>query len=166
MRKLFVILPFLLYTTIFFSPVDASEYEHFIEAVRNNDISEMRKMLSDNYKINSIDDDKWTALHWSNFSHELNSKKFCQTLSFLVNHGADVNRLDIHGRNALMIVLSPGIDQINPPSVESIKILINAGTNIYQQNKTGVSALEIGLESEFRAVKHFFQNNNHILNNK
>jgi ankyrin repeat protein len=48
-------------------------------------------MLAKGFDINSTDTEGWTALHWSNFTHELNEKKFNKLLHLLLQNGVNVN---------------------------------------------------------------------------
>lgn len=134
-----------------------SEYDLFIEAVRACDTATVENMLAKGFDINSTDTAGWTALHWSNFTHELNQQKFNQLLRLLFRNGADVNAQDERGRTPLMILLEPGTDQISPPPLAAIKQHLDFGADTALKDEDGRTVYEIGHRSEFPEVRDYFR---------
>jgi ankyrin repeat protein len=133
------------------------DYDLFIEAVRGCDIAIIEIMLAEGFDINSADSEGWTALHWSNFTHELNEQKHNELLRLLIRNGANVNAQGKSGRTSLIMLLEPGSDQISPPPLEAIKLYLDSGTDITIEDENGRTAYEIGIGSEYPQVQAYFK---------
>lgn len=145
----------LLSASIGFSAEDM-HWPQFREAVRNCNLSEVATLLNDGFDINYVDDNGWSALHWANFNSQLEVRPFVETIDLLIKNGIDVNKTDKRGRTALLLLIRPGNDQIIPPPLAAIKLLVAAGTDLDLKDENGNSVISVGTDSEFDQVREYF----------
>lgn len=152
---LFLLLAFLP-ASAFSESGDSATQRQFISVVLDADLVRLDQLLAEGYDINTRDEAGWTALHWANFIYAQDATTLTRVMDYLVRHGAGVNHTDTRGRNALMLMLRPGTDQVSPPPLDAIDILVRAGTDLAREDAEGNSALSLGLTSQSAAVRQFF----------
>lgn len=158
MKKLILIVAVLFVLPRIVSGDESNIYDDFIYAVRDCNFKAVNNILHNGFDVNSTDKNGWTALHWVNITYELNEDKFVRMLQLLIDNGATVNAIDSRGRNSLVLMLDPGDDQISPPPVSAINVLIKNGVDVESKDNDGNSVMSIGINSEYKEVRELFLN--------
>jgi hypothetical protein len=98
------------------------------EAIKQNDIDNIGRLLNQSDLVNGIDGNNRTALMYAALHGQT------KTVSLLLDRGADINAADNDGHNALMIAA------VNA-NTGTVTILINSGANIHKQDNDGWTPL-------------------------
>lgn len=130
------------------------EWNRLAEAVRDSDLATAQKLIAAGVDLKRTEEGaSWTVLHWWNFSFD---RLNIEILKLLLANGADVNAVDINGRTSLHFFLTPGDDQ-PVPTVEAVRIFVEAGANLDIKDEEGVSCRELGLKHEIPEIRSYFQ---------
>jgi len=101
----------------------------FIEMAYNGNLKAIEQFVSKGTPVDSIIDDKSTALMWAAFNGHT------PVVSYLLDHGATVDAKDINGRTALLYASSG-------PYAETVGLLLRKGADVNVQGKAeGFTAL-------------------------
>jgi len=122
-----------------------------IEIIKNNDIETLKLLLQHkNLDINAQDKDGWTALM------ESTARSNKEIVKILIDAGADVEVLNKHGSNALMM----------SDNLEIVQILIDAGADVNATDWLGFTALSraiaLGQELKVKALLNAGANVNRV----
>jgi ankyrin repeat protein len=117
-----------------------------IEAVINNDINEVKTILSKGVNVNEHDKIGFTALHYAAQNYLL------EIATILLEGNAEVDSKDIHGNTPLFkaVFNSKG-------NGEMIKILLRFGANKDIKNNYGISPFELSKTIANYQITQFFQ---------
>jgi hypothetical protein len=107
-------------------------------AVRENNVTEVKRLIASGADVNEKDYTGYTPLHWSANADFLNAVSVnCLAIAqLLVDAGADVNAHDYYGEN------TPLDGAAFWGHEEMIKLLLNAGADVTLKNKAGYTALD------------------------
>lgn len=107
-------------------------------AVRENNMTEVKRLIASGADVNEKDYTGYTPLHWSANADFLRAASAdCLTIAqLLVDAGADVNAHDYYGEN------TPLDGAAFWGHEEMIKLLLNAGADVTLKNKAGYTALD------------------------
>ncbi len=99
-----------------------------ISAVFDDDVNKIKDLLAKGANPNYVKNNR-SALEWAVPIHEI------QTISALINGGADINSKNRNGATPLMIAITYGRDDV-------AELLINAGADLTIKDKNGKTALQ------------------------
>lgn len=107
-------------------------------AVRENNVTEVKRLISSGADVNKKDYQGYTPLHWSANADFLRAASVdCLTIAQLfVDAGADVNARDYHGEN------TPLDGAAFWGREEMVQLLLNAGADVALKNSVGYTALD------------------------
>lgn len=104
---------------------------NLIQAVKNNKIEDVKKVIEDGVYINEQDKiNKFTAIHLASF------KKNEEILNFLIEKGADINRQDFYGWTALHWACAN-------EQFDVVKILIEKGADINVKDLNNKTVMDL-----------------------
>lgn len=107
-----------------------SKEENFLKAIKEENLEEVKTIISTGIEIDLKDEDNWTPL-----MHACEKNKKTEIVSLLLESGANINQKGIHGYSPLLIVCEYNL------SPEILKILIKNKPNINTQDNYGWTAL-------------------------
>ena len=110
-----------------------------IGAVRNNDIGEVEKLISEGVDVNARNSEAWTP-----FLEAMNRDRV-EIARLMINKGADVNAKDFGGVTPLMWVAG-----YNHPDIA--RLLIEKGADVNARDRDGLTALAIAEKEGFSEV--------------
>lgn len=103
-------------------------------AMLGNNYSIVEILLDKGARINAVDGEGWSALHWASNEGHIESVKL------LLYWGADINAIDKNGCNSLLYAIANN-------HVDIAESLITGGININSQFNSGGTALMIAVEN-------------------
>jgi ankyrin repeat protein len=151
-------------------------YHEFFEAVKEGDLTEVRRLVDEGADVNACDDYRVTPLLWALFN------RHDEVVRFLVEHGADVNYQDfaeghplmfaVERPEMLLFLISSGADvNLRLPhggetalhaaavanAVEGARVLIHAGAdvNAHVNNDAGTHLFSGGAKLWGETPLHF-----------
>ena len=83
--------------------------------------------------FNAVDDHDETALHWL----ARNKEAAAESVQFLLQHGADVNRINAEGESALHLVLLAAIANPGNHTLQKAALLISHGADVNAADNKG-----------------------------
>lgn len=111
----------------------------FVKAARANDIGAMERLLAEGAELEG------SASFWRWGAKTALAIAAADTspaaITFLLNHGADINQQDGEGNTPLMLAVKTGY-------TSGVKLLLESGARTDILNKAGKSALDISIASE------------------
>ena len=116
------------------------------EAVRKNDLSLVKLLLSMGANPNITTNDGWTPLHLCAQNY------YVECAKILISNHADVNLKDKWGKNVISVAAYWSENR-----GEMIKLLLSHGANPNDKNFYGISAIDIALTIANYDVKQFFK---------
>lgn len=118
---------FAVYTSLFAS------VEPIVEAAKAGDLKTLQTILKqDPSKLNAIDEDQYTALHWACI------RAHWDVASFLIDKGADLNMQGGDGGTPLNWA-------VHHDNVEIVKRMVEKGAKLNRQNQWGMTELHTAI---------------------
>ena len=107
--------------------------EQIVEAAKNGNIKNVKTILAnDPSKLNAIDEDKYTALHWACMRAQWD------VAEYLIEKGADLNVVGGDGGTPINWA-------VHHDNVEIIKLMIDKGAKLNIQNQWGMTELHTAI---------------------
>ena len=120
-------------------------------AASESDISRLSELLKSGVESNLQDDDGWTPLHFAAQSQSP------PVIKALLSSGASVDIPDNNGNTPLWRAVFSFRGDFG-----SIELLLAAGANAWKENKNGISAFELGTDTNNLALEEFFLGLNRV----
>ena len=125
---------------------DAAAREAFpsmlLNSAKNNDLTGVRALLDQGVEVNTLDEDKRTALMYASY------EGYSDVIECLLSHGADPTLFDINGRTALMFAASG-------PFPGAVLMLLEKGAavNVQDKDEHYTALMYAAAEGQFENVK-------------
>ena len=110
-------------------------YPPVVQAVMDEDMDKLQKLIAEGAPIDEKDDEGYTALHYAAMWGDLEATKW------LIENGADVNTTDAWGSTPLMNAV------YNEAGVETVELLLENGANKTLKDSEGKTAYDYAVEN-------------------
>ena len=101
-----------------------------LEAVKNNEIAEVRSLLAAGADVNFVGPEGWTSLHWAAWYANI------EMVELLVDAGANVDAVNADGETPLYLAVDNGY-------TETVELLVDAGANVDAVDADGWTSLHL-----------------------